>query len=143
MHSQNLNHEPELLEAEDDGVFSPGDKRVLDENRRLRRKLISLLTEGDKLPEDKSEKAMLINLMNGLDSEIIGRTRLKVAAKANENTSNLTSLVAQALMQYRPDQHEAPTSRILELPSDVKIEDLVPGETDIGNIVISIEEFIE
>ena len=143
MHSQNLNHEPELLEAEDDGVFSPGDKRVLDENRRLRRKLISLLTEGDKLPEDKSEKAMLINLMNGLDSEIIGRTRLKVAAKANENTSNLTSLVAQALMQYRPDQHEAPTSRILELPSDVKIEDLVPGETDIGNIVISIEEFTE
>ncbi len=143
MHSQNLNHEPELLEAEDDGVFSPGDKRVLDENRRLRRKLISLLTEGNKLPEDKSEKAMLINLMNGLDSEIIGRTRLKVAAKANENTSNLTSLVAQALMQYRPDQHEAPTSRILELPSDVKIEDLVPGETDIGNIVISIEEFIE
>ena len=143
MHSQNLNHEPELLEAEDDGVFSPDDKRVLDENRRLRRKLISLLTEGDKLPEDKSEKAMLINLMNGLDSEIIGRTRLKVAAKANENTSNLTSLVAQALMQYRPDQHEASTSRILELPSDVKIEDLVPGETDIGNIVISIEEFIE
>lgn len=143
MHSQNLNHEPELLDAQDDGVFSLDDKRVLDENRKLRRKLISLLTDGDKLPENKSDKAMLINLMNGLDSEIISRARLKVSAKANETTSNLTSLVAQALMQYRPDQHEEHTPRILELPSDVKIEDLVPGEMDIGNIVISIEEFTE
>lgn len=143
MHSQNLNHEPELLDAQDDGVFSLDDKRVLDENRRLRRKLISLLTDGDKLPEDKSDKAMLINLMNGLDSEIISRARLKVSAKANETTSNLTSLVAQALMQYRPDQHEEHAPRILELPSDITIEDLVPGEMDIGNIVISIEEFTE
>lgn len=143
MHSQNLNHEPELLDAQDDGVFSLDDKRVLDENRKLRRKLISLLTDGDKLPEDKSDKAMLINLMNGLDSEIISRARLKVSAKANETTSNLTSLVAQALMQYRPDQHEEHAPRILELPSDITIEDLVPGEMDIGNIVISIEEFTE
>lgn len=90
MHFQNLNHEPELLDAQDDGVFSLDDKRVLDENRKLRRKLISLLTDGDKLPEDKSDKAMLINLMNGLDSEIISRARLKVSAKANETTSNLT-----------------------------------------------------
>jgi len=143
MHSQNLNHESELLDAQDDGVFSLDDKRVLDENRKLRRKLISLLTDGDKLPEDKSDKAMLINLMNGLDSEIISRARLKVSAKANETTSNLTSLVAQALMQYRPDQHEEHAPRILELPSDITIEDLVPGEMDIGNIVISIEEFTE
>lgn len=143
MHFQNLNHEPELLDAQDDGVFSLDDKRVLDENRKLRRKLISLLTDGDKLPEDKSDKAMLINLMNGLDSEIISRARLKVSAKANETTSNLTSLVAQALMQYRPDQHEEHAPRILELPSDITIEDLVPGEMDIGNIVISIEEFTE
>ena len=143
MHSQNLNHEPELLDAQDDGVFSLDDKRILDENRKLRRKLISLLTDGDKLPEDKSDKAMLINLMNGLDSEIISRARLKVSAKANETTSNLTSLVAQALMQYRPDQHEEHAPRILELPSDITIEDLVPGEMDIGNIVISIEEFTE
>lgn len=143
MQSENLNHEPEILDRQDDGVFSPEDKRVLDENRQLRRRLISLLTEGDKLPEDKSDKAMLINLMNGLDSEIIGRTRLKVAAKADQNTTNLTSLVAQALMQYRPDQHEELLPRVLELPSELKIDDMVPGETDIGNIVISIDEVSE
>ena len=143
MQSENLNHEPEVLDRQDDGVFSPEDKRVLDENRQLRRRLISLLTEGDKLPEDKSDKAMLINLMNGLDSEIIGRTRLKVAAKADQNTTNLTSLVAQALMQYRPDQHEEILPRVLELPSELKIDDMVPGETDIGNIVISIDEVSE
>lgn len=143
MQSENLNHEPEILDRQDDGVFSPEDKRVLDENRQLRRRLISLLTEGDKLPEDKSDKAMLINLMNGLDSEIIGRTRLKVAAKADQNTTNLTSLVAQALMQYRPDQHEEILPRVLELPSELKIDDMVPGETDIGNIVISIDEVTE
>lgn len=143
MQSENLNHEPEILDRQDDGVFSPEDKRVLDENRQLRRRLISLLTEGDKLPEDKSDKAMLINLMNGLDSEIIGRTRLKVAAKADQNTTNLTSLVAQALMQYRPDQHEEILPRVLELPSELKIDDMVPGETDIGNIVISIAEVSE
>lgn len=143
MQSENLNHEPEILDRQDDGVFSPEDKRVLDENRQLRRRLISLLTDGDKLPEDKSEKAMLINLMNGLDSEIIGRTRLKVAAKADQNTTNLTSLVAQALMQYRPDQHEELLPRVLELPSELKIDDMVPGETDIGNIVISIDEVSE
>jgi len=143
MQSENLNHEPEILDRQDDGVFSPEDKRVLDENRQLRRRLISLLTEGDKLPEDKSDKAMLINLMNGLDSEIIGRTRLKVAAKADQNTTNLTSLVAQALMQYRPDQHEEILPRVLELPSELKIDDMVPGETDIGNIVISIDEVSE
>ena len=143
MQSENLNHEPEILDRQDDGVFSPEDKRVLDENRQLRRRLISLLTDGDKLPDDKSDKAMLINLMNGLDSEIIGRTRLKVAAKADQNTTNLTSLVAQALMQYRPDQHEEILPRVLELPSELKIDDMVPGETDIGNIVISIDEVSE
>lgn len=143
MQSENLNHELVVLDAQDDGVFSSDDKRVLDENRKLRRKLISLLTDGDKLPDDKSEKAMLINLMNGLDNEIISRTRLKVAAKADQNTTNLTSLVAQALMQYRPDQHEESLPRVLELPSELKTDDMVPGETDIGNIVISIDEVSE
>ena len=123
-----------------DGLFSAEDLDTLKENRRLRKALINNLAKDDKVPFDKADKSMLISLLSGLDSEILTRARIKVAAKTEETASNLTQLVGQALMSYKPSAGEPVKPRITTLPDTVKATNIVPGETDFGNRQITLDD---
>jgi len=123
-----------------DGLFSEEDTLALNANRSLRRLLINSLSPTGKVPEDKADKSMLIQLMNGMDSEIIGRARLKVAAKTDENVTNLTGLVAQALMKHKVNAPVRTGPREVTLPATIKVTNPVPGEMDQGVVRVTLEE---
>lgn len=134
----------EVIPAEKaDGVFTAEDLAILNENRRLRRSLIGCLTNGNKIPEDKADKAMLIQLINGMDAEVISRTRVKVAAKSEEALTDVRNLVAQALLQHNT-RHITPIALSdLEPPSHIKGKELVFGETEIGTINLTMDDIEE
>lgn len=140
-------HEPEvevLPPSQGDDLFSAEDNRVLSQNRALRRRLIGLLTETSSgsvvIPEDKADKALLVNLLNATDSEIMGRARLKVAAKTEEAMTNMTGVVAEALRQCKIERPVATGERLISLPRHITIDDIVPGEMEIGVINVTLEE---
>lgn len=64
-----------------DGPFTADDVATLNETRRLRKLLVKQLVKDNQIPEDKSDKILLVNLINGLDAEVMSRARVKVAAK--------------------------------------------------------------
>lgn len=126
-----------------DGAFTSDDLATLNETRRLRKMLIGQLMQEGKIPEDKADKALLTNLLNGLDAEVISRARVKVAAKTEEAVSDVRSMVAHALLQHRTNRPGPFSHKELEPPSHVQFRETVPGETDIGFINLKIEDIEE
>ena len=134
----------EVIPAEkSDGVFTSEDLAILSENRRLRQSLIRSLTNGSTIPVDKADKAMLVQLINGTDSEIIARTRVKVAAKTEEAMTDVRNLVAQALLQHNGRHMKAISASDLEPPSHNQPKALVHGETEIGTINLTMNDIEE
>ena len=126
-----------------DGAFTSDDIATLNETRRLRKQLNGQLTQGGKLPEDKSDKILLTNLINGLDAEVLSRARVKVAAKTEEAMTDVRNLVAQALLRHNTARPVQVTHKDLEPPTHVSFRETVPGETDIGFINLTIEDIEE
>lgn len=132
----------EVLPPEDrsQGPFLASDMELLDENRKLKRLLIKELTKGGKLPDENSDRNALLTLMASLDSEIIARTRVKVQAKTDEAMANVTAMVSQALLQHRTSAETEVTDDDLAIPSSVERVQLVPGQADIGNIPLKLQD---
>ena len=126
-----------------DGPFSSSDLALLSENRNLRRELIKQLAPSGKVPIDKADKSMLLNLINGMDAEIIARARVKVAAKTEEALTNITAMVGQALLQHKAVPVADISDEALELPSHVNVPEPVPGQMDIGVIGLTIADVQE
>lgn len=123
-----------------DDVFSDEDLQTLRDIRNLRKQLITNLTPNGKIPDDKSDKTMLIQLMAGVDSEIAMRARVKVAAKTEENNANLTALVGQAMKNFKVPRVGVGQSAEFEMPSHIKLPAPVPGQMDIGTILVTIDD---
>lgn len=123
-----------------DGLFSADDLASLKENRRLRKALVTALAGDGKVPADRSEKTMLISLMAGIDNEIIGRARLKVAAKTEEQMTNLTGLITQTLLHCKVEPIPNAPPRNMSLPDSIKTGPVVPGEMATGLAPVSLKE---
>ena len=126
-----------------DGVFSPDDLAVLNENRRLRKMLIGQLIQGNKIPDDKADKTLLVNLLNGMDAEVISRARVKVAAKTEAAMTDVRHLVAQALIQHNSRSVTRLTARDFEPPSHIGQRETVPGELEVGVINLTMDDIEE
>ena len=125
--SEQINEAPK-----DDGVFSAEDSALLNETKQLRMTLIRNLAGDGKVPIDKSDKIMLTQLLNDVDGQIVSRARTKIAAKTEENNSNVTALIAQALMKHRVGNGTPAAERSLDLPKEISAGVIVPGEMDQG-----------
>lgn len=134
--------EVEVIPAsqEADDIFSSEDLAALNENRKLRRALIRMLSKGDKLPEDKADKTALIQLMAAADAEILTRARIKVAAKSEEAANNLANAVGSALKNFKIPPRPVITKEAFEVPAHIKAPTPVPGNMDIGNIPLTMAD---
>ena len=122
-----------------DGVFGVEDTEILAETRTLRRQLIKQLAINGKLPDDKSDKIMLTQLLNDLDGQVISRARTKIAAKTEDNNTNMNALIAQALMKHRVGTPNPLATQDMTLPKEFSAGEIVPGETSQGvnNVTMS------
>lgn len=138
---------PEELQNEaepaDDGVFSKADREELEELRLLRKDLVRMMTRDESgnltLPDKTSDKVLLAQLLDGSERMIMTKARLKVASKTSDGLGNLADAVAKALKGFKPAASIAsPSDRVI--PGEYLHVETVPGEMDIGNLPMTMQE---
>lgn len=112
---------------------SDEDLMILETTRRVRTKLIDKLTNGgEKLPDDKSDKALLVALMDGADKQVFTKAKIKAAEGANEALGSLTELATKVLLSRKHKVRAPRPYNELTEPEGVSFRPPAPGETDIG-----------
>lgn len=126
-----MSQEEILNEQEDD--------LLLKRNLEIRKKLVDKIVGPEMLnvPQDKTEAALLNNLLEGMDRQILARKKIKADEK-NTNTlaNSTTGLMAELLKKVVPANVMSsvanPSVETPVIPDNLVELTLVPGETDIG-----------
>lgn len=127
-------------EVSKNDVFSEEDNKLLAENQALRKLLISQLTSGGKsVPLDKSDKVLLIALINGADDSIYTKARVKVASGEEKAANNFTELARQVILNHR-NTPRVFTPSSLEPPPEITFSDPVPGDEVMGLVNLKPED---
>lgn len=124
-------------------LFDDDDTIELQRIQQLRIDLTKKMTMDEtgalKLPEKSADKVLLAQLLDGSERLIMTKARLKVASKTTDELGNLADAVAKALKGFKPSSHVAlPMER--EIPATYLQVDTVPGEMDIGNIPMTVDQ---
>ena len=131
--------EPSEPTAEE-ALFSKEDSALLNETKQLRMTLIRSLAKDGQVPNDKSDKVMLTQLLNDVDGQIIAKSRTKIAAKTEQTMGNMAAVVAAALKKHRVGGDIPAGPRSVDLPSEFSAGTIVPGETDQGVKNITMDD---
>lgn len=127
-------------------LFNHEDAARLERTQSVRMMIVDSLTEGGKLPEDRSDRSFLLEALNGLDRTTLSRAKLKVESDANQHAAVTAQIVGELLTRM----HHKPT-RVIDsisdretpsLPSDIVVENPIEGETMVGVETLSYETFI-
>ena len=124
-------------------LFDEHEESELQDIQNIRKNLTSLLITGEdgkmKIPGSTSDKVLLAQLLDGRERQVLTKARLKIASKAEENTGNLADVVAKALRGFKTVARAAlPSER--EIPGELLQIDVVPGEMEIGNLPMTIDD---
>lgn len=124
-------------------LFDEGDEQELNDVQRIRKELTTLLITDEsgkmKVPGSTSDKVLLAQLLDGRERQVMTKSRLKIAAKTEENNGNLADAIAKTLRGFKSAPKLAlPIDR--EIPAELLQIDVVPGEMDIGNLPMSIND---
>lgn len=139
----------EVLPPEESGpsLFSEDDQKILDLNKKIRRKILTQLSkDGSEIPEDKADRSLLLKTMEMADAEVIARARLKVAAKIGDDMANLTDVVGKALLTMKVETASAApitAEQLAQVPSHVPPPHVVPGLLDQGVIPVKLDEIVQ
>ena len=123
----------------DKDFLSEEDLSQLNKNQGIRNKLIdSIIMDG--MPEDKNMQNFLVNLLNGSDSSVFNRAKLKAKKEENDDNRTVVDMMAKLLLR----SNEVRKSKLnTTLDNSIKIEK-VPGESDSStDEELTYEEFIK
>jgi len=126
-------------------LFSEQDTLDINYTNSVRKDLVKkLIKDTIVVPEDKSDKIMLLGLLDGIDRNILSRAKIKVDKKAADNSGAVADMVSQALSLI-PNNilNKNPDIQAPVLTDDIPLPVLVEGETTVGNYPISIDEFMQ
>ena len=124
-------------------LFNQEDQAELNDVRATRIALMKELSKpGQLIPDSTGDKIMLMQLLEGREKAVFQRTRLKIASKIEENGSNLTAMVAAALLQTKIEKPIASRPRDLKLDSSLQHSNPVPGMMDIGVKQVKYEDVV-
>ena len=123
-------------------ILSSEDLATLDKMQSIRTRIIDSLIIEDKLPEDKNDRDFLLETMKDTDKSIFTKSRLKVANKSADNDRSANMLIAELLAKHTVSNRSSRDS-IPELDKDIKLENTVPGEMEIGIDAMSYDQFIK
>ena len=113
--------------------------KKLNKNQGIRNKLIdSIIMDG--MPEDKNMQNFLVNLLNGSDSSVFNRAKLKAKKEENDDNRTVVDMMAKLLLR----SNEVRKSKLnTTLDNSIQIEK-VPGESDSStDEELTYEEFIK
>lgn len=127
-------------------LFNQEDVARLDRSQSVRMMIIDTMTDGGKLPEDKSDRAFLLEALNGMDRTTLSRAKLKVESTSAQSAAATVQIVGEILSRVSSNKiHviEGQARReIPALPIDITVENPVEGETMIGVETMTYDSFL-
>jgi hypothetical protein len=123
-------HIKEITMSED--IFDLEDRRRIELGLSVRERIITELTKGNQLPTSTSDKEFLLRAIEGMDDTIMKRIKIKSEDKLQEAQNQMANNVAELLKRVQVNKSGEPTAKTPILGADIKVEDVVEGETHIG-----------
>ena len=121
-------------------ILDPEDKGRLEFTLATRKTIIDKLLGKDfNIPESSADKALLISALDGLDRTVLAKTKIKSDERSAKGQQQNAQLVAELLLRVRHDRVGTRTEPLAEV--DYELNDLVPGETDVGEQNLNFETF--
>lgn len=124
---------------------------ILAQTHRHRERIVQVMTTAQdgtfRLPEDPAEKKIVVSVLKDMDAAALGRKRIKVEEKANDQLAGSSALIAKLLEQsaHRLAGHKVPAGASREAPvlgSEIPPPRLVEGETAAVGASESYESFV-
>jgi len=119
--------------------------QILAQTHAVRVAMVGELFKNNQLPLEPDDRKLLLSTLKDMDASALGRKRIKVEEKANNNQEAAAGIIAQLLQQASGTRHrqaEAPVEReIPMLGSDIPDPVLVDGETSTAYIQENVEMF--
>lgn len=123
-------HIKEITMSED--IFDLEDRRRIELGLSVRERIITELTKDNQLPTSTSDKEFLLRAIEGMDDTIMKRIKIKSEDKLQEAQNQMANNVAELLKRVQVNKSGEPTTKTPILSVDIKVEDVVEGETHIG-----------
>ena len=123
-------------------VLDLEDKRLLNKTIAAREVIIDTLMKDGKVPTDKCGVELLTSTLNGLDSVVIHRAKLRVEDKQAEAQKNAAAMVAEVLRRHSAKRESAIPLANPALPGEFTLVDKVEGEDHIGVQTFTYDEFV-
>lgn len=124
-------------------ITSENEARLLDLTMRKREEIITQLTKSG-IPEDKSDKALLVSMLDGIDRTILSKSKIKVDSKISDINAQAASLIANVLSSINAkslknidENREIPQLTVIE-----GVHTFVDGELGTGIENNSYETFM-
>lgn len=120
-------------------AFDADELEILNLTIGTRKKIIEhMMKDGvDQLGRGVST---LVRVMDGLDNTVLSKAKIKNDKEAAASASEVINTMAQVLLQHKSKPRLERGPRILEIPSDIHVKELVPGELDRGSVPITYDE---
>ena len=123
-------HIKEITMSED--IFDLEDRRRIELGLSVRERIITELTKDNQLPTSTSDKEFLLRAIEGMDDTIMKRIKIKSEDKLHEAQNQMANNVAELLKRVQVNKSGEPTAKTPILGADIKVENVVEGETHIG-----------
>ena len=126
-------------------LFDQDDEYDFAVTRAKRHAVVEKITSNSDVYQDPKMLAVLLKALDGLDSSAIKRANAKSAeraASAEESKAASVAALLRARHQLRTEELRRTEDPELSAENSV-VQDVVPGETDIGTVSISTKLIAE
>jgi hypothetical protein len=124
-------------------TFSPEDQDLLNKTQSIRIRIAENLTQSNPVPGDSDEKRLLVQVLDGIDKQILMKTKIKSDDQNQKTQQHTATIIAELLLKTNKAMVEAPIDHSAKLLSDAyKPSAIVPGQLDTGFVEIDPQEIL-
>jgi len=139
-----MDNEKALVKMPDkDSFILPEEERLLNKTITIRERIVDKMTEGG-IPSKTSEIRVLNEVLNSIDSQILGRIDRRQKQEDNNNNEKYLEMIRTIVLETEKLQDKIEHNPITEPVIDIELndEDIVPGEDKIEYEELDPNEFV-
>ena len=122
------------------GLEDLTDRRLLEKTLFIQEKIIDgMMTDG--LPATEEDRTFLLAALNGAQKTLLGKAKIKVAETSADVQRKQLDTVAMILRRTAVSK-EAVRTTSPDLPHEYLPKDILPGEMEIGQVALDMDEIM-
>jgi len=131
----------QIGEMDKGSIFLPEENRLLNKTIDIREKIVDHLLE-DGLPHKTSEIRVINELLNSIDSQILGKVDRRLKNDDNKNQEDVVLIISEMLKNINAKKASVQIEeRNIELTEGLRPDEIVLGEDKIEYEELSLEDF--